>query len=239
MTEKEKSTILELLATLYLRLNGYFTTGFIIHSPENKIDTELDIVAVRFPRHKQDYAEHNSSIFLEVPQHIDIVIAEVKSKGQQLQFNGPLRQQLTLEPWQKILEWIGLLEDTQIPSIAKELNLLVQTPVNSKRNYLLSTKVISTSFGKLTLRPIVFSPERSNMNNADKFINWIEVNEFIWSCLCPSEDRGLCGTRYDFTAWGNGLNEIVKVYKDRQKAQSKFQSIEEFYADILKNRKRG
>ena len=77
MTDKERSTIQEQLATLYLRLNGYFTTGYIIHSNEKKITGELDIVAVRFPFHHQDDTEHNSSEFLEIPKNIDLVIAEV------------------------------------------------------------------------------------------------------------------------------------------------------------------
>lgn len=80
MTDKEKSTIQEQLATLYLRLNGYFTTGYIIHSGEKKIEGELDILAVRFPLHKQDDTEHNSSEYLELAENIDIIIAEVKSK---------------------------------------------------------------------------------------------------------------------------------------------------------------
>jgi len=231
MTNKEKSTIQELIATLYLRLNGYFTSGFIIHSVDNRIDAELDIVAIRFPRHKQDYTEHNSSDFLEVPKNIDVVIAEVKSNGKQLQFNDSLKQ-ATLEPWQKILEWIGLLTDDQVVSTAKELNSLVQPIVNSQRQSLCSTKIITTSFGDLTVRPILFCPERINNNNTDKFINWTELNDFIWLCLCPFEKRETCGTRYDFTSWGYGLSEIVKAYKNRQKTQNKFQTIDELYDDI-------
>ena len=63
MTDKEKSTIQEQLATLYLRLNGYFTTGYIIHTSKNDIEGELDIIGVRFPYHKQDDTGHNSSVF--------------------------------------------------------------------------------------------------------------------------------------------------------------------------------
>ncbi|MCC7521904.1 MAG: hypothetical protein IT220_09750 [Flavobacteriaceae bacterium] len=236
MDTKEKSIILEFIATLYLRLNGYFTTGFIIHSDDNNIDAELDILAIRFPRHKQNYTTHNSSDFLEVPNNIDIIVAEVKAKGQSLQFNDSLKQQADFEPWQKILDWTGLLEDEQVSSISKELNSLVQPIENSQRKSFLSTQVITTSFGNLTIRPIMFSPERPNCNNADKFINWTEVNDFIWSCLCPSEKREACGTRYDFTSWGHGLTEVVKAYKDRQKTQVKFQTIDELYNDITKNR---
>ena len=49
--------------------------------------------------------------------------------------------------------------------------------------------------------------------------------------------RDKCGTRYDFTAWGQGLNEIVKAYKDRQKTQAKFAAISELYQDIENKRK--
>lgn len=238
MDPKEKSTIQELLATLYLRLNGYFTTGFIIHSEKNKIDTELDILAVRFPKHKQNYTEHNSSDFLQVPNNIDVVIGEVKSKGKKLQFNDSLRDQADLEPLQKILEWVGLLSAEEIESAIKELSLLIQPEENSQRKYFLSTEVIKTTFGNVTFRPIIFSPERPTCNNADKFINWTELNDFIWLCLCPSMKRENCGTRYDFTAWGTGLTEIVRAYKDRQKSQIKFENIEELYEQIIKNRQK-
>ncbi len=232
MTVKEKSTIQEQLATLYLRLNGYFTTGYIIHSDEKKIEGELDILAIRFPFHKQDDTEHNSSGFLELTGSIDVIIAEVKSKGQSLQFNNCLKQQTNLVPLQKLLLWIGVLEDDKILDIATELNTLVQTQENSQLKTFRSTKIITTSFGNLTIRPILFSPERININNTDKFVNWTEINDFIWLCLCPANTREKCGTRYDFTAWGQGFNQIIRAYKDRQKTQSKFNSIEELYEDI-------
>ncbi len=232
MTDKDKSTIQEQLATLYLRLNGYFTTGYIIHSDEKKIEGELDILAVRFPLHKQDDTEHNSSEFLEISSNIDIIIAEVKSKGQQLQFNNCLKQQVTLEPLQKLLKWTGILTEDKIDDIAIELNALVQPIENSQLQSFRSTKIIETNFGYATIRPILFSPEKLNINNADKFINWTEINDFIWLCLCPADRREKCGTRYDFTAWGQGFNEIVKAYKDRQKNQVKFKDITELYNDI-------
>lgn len=237
MTDKEKSTIQEQLATLYLRLNGYFTTGYIIHSDEKKIEGELDILAVRFPLHKQDDTEHNSSKYLELAENIDVIIAEVKSKGQPLQFNDCLKQQNSLEPLQKLLFWIGVLEDDKIDQIATEINTLVQTKENSQQKTFRSTQIIATRFGNLAIRPILFSPERININNTDKFINWTELNDFIWLCLCPAEPRMKCGTRYDFTAWGQGFNEIIKVYKDRQKTQNKFQTIDEIYKDIQDKRK--
>lgn len=232
MKDKEKSIIQEQLATLYLRLNGYFTTGYIFHSDEKKIAGELDILAVRFPLHKQDDTEHNSSEFLELTSNIDIIIAEVKSKGQTLQFNHCLKQQETLEPLQKLLRWTGILPDDKIHDLAIEINNLVQTKENSHQSFFRSTEITVTDFGKVTIRPILFSPEKININNADKFINWTEINDFIWLCLCPAEPRKKCGTRYDYTAWGQGFNEIVRAYKDRQINQLKFNNITELYTDI-------
>jgi hypothetical protein len=236
MTEKEKSTIQEHLATLYLRLNGYFTTGYIIHSDENEIDGELDILAIRFPLHKQEDTEHNSSKYLELSESIDIIIAEVKSRGQPLKFNDCLKQRNNLESLQKLLFWIGVFEDDIIDEIAIELNELVQTQENSQLKSFRSTKNIRTHFGNLAIRPILFSPERISINNSDKFINWTEINNFLWQCLCPENNREKCGTRYDFTAWGQGFSEIIKVYKDRQPAQNKLKTIDELYKEILEKR---
>ncbi|MFD1144543.1 hypothetical protein ACFQ4C_25675 [Larkinella insperata] len=238
MTNKEKSTIQEQLAALYLRLNGYFTTGYIIHSDEKEIEGEIDIVAVRFPLHKQDDTEHNSSNFLELSSNIDIIIAEVKSIGKPLQFNDCLKQRGSLEPLQKLLRWTGFFSDNNIDDIAIELNILVQPVENSQLKNFRSTKVLETNFGNVKIRPILFSPERNNINNTDKFINWTEINDFIWLCLCPADVRAKCGTRYDFTAWGQGFNEIVKAYKDRQRNQKKFATITELYQDIENLRKK-
>jgi len=234
MTTKEKSNIQECLTTLYLRLNGYLTTGFIIHSNQNEISGELDILAIRFPNHNQDDTNHNSSEFLEVPQNIDLIIGEVKSSGKSLQFNNCLRNGESAPViWNKILKWVGILEQECIDKILPDLIQLVQTKENSQLLYLKSIS-LESKFGIISIRPIIFSLERINIHNADKYITWSELNDFIWNCLCPLENRKECGIRYDFKAWGTDLYQIVKVYKDRQKEQRKFMSISELYADIEK-----
>ena len=220
MPDKEKATVQEQLATLYLRLNGYFTTGCIIHSNEKKIAGELDILAVRFPLHRQDDTEHNSSEFLELSDDIDVIIAEVKSLGQPLQFNECIRQQNTPEPLQKLLRWTGIIEKEQIEQTTIQLNPLVQPKPNTTLKTLRSTEPIETKFGKVRIRPVLFSPERIHINNADKFIYWTEINNFLWLSLCPSEVREPCETRYDFTAWGQGFTDIITAYKDRQKVRT-------------------
>ena len=74
-----KSELQEQLVRLFLRLNGYLTSGLIIHSSQkgnNK--TELDIVAVRFPNHKQIDRRVECSKYMDYPtDSIDIIIGEV------------------------------------------------------------------------------------------------------------------------------------------------------------------
>lgn len=232
MTNKERSTIQEHLTTLYLRLNGYFTTGFIVHSREKQIDAELDILAVRFPLHQQDDTEHNSSEFLEVPACVDIVIGEVKSPGQSLQFNKRLRSLDNQEPMYKLLSWIGVFDNQQLAAIAPEVIRLMTPVENSQLKTLRTTEPVETKFGKVVVRPILFSPERPSLNNTDKFIHWTELNDFIWMCLCPDREREACGTTYDTTAWGQGLDEIVLAYKRQAKQKDKFSSITDLYGTI-------
>lgn len=189
-------------------------------------------MGIRFPLHRQEYTEHNSSPYFEVPDNLDVVIAETKSNGQPFQFNKCLKRQDNYEAWIKLLNWLGILEGADIYNVALELNILVQPILNNNRKYLLSTKPINTKFGAVTIRPIIFSPNRIEINNTDKFINWTEINNFIWQCLCPAEIREECGTRYDFKLWGLGISEIVKVYKDRQRTQTNFKNIEQIYSEV-------
>ncbi|MEE9214556.1 MAG: hypothetical protein V3U54_07140 [Thermodesulfobacteriota bacterium] len=84
----EKSTLQEKLAALYLRLNGYFVSGFIVHAPieyqnaageTRRVKTELDILAVRFPFNREPERVVLPSTYIDVSNsHIDNVIGEVK-----------------------------------------------------------------------------------------------------------------------------------------------------------------
>ena len=234
MNDKEKSIIQENLVKLYLRLNGYFTTGFIIHSNDNSINSEIDNISVRFPKHQQNDTEHNSSTYLEVSKNIDIIISEVKSKGSKLQFNKPLYEKDCIQNWDKLLSWIGVFNSSQINSISNEMVDLINPKENSKLKDFRTIENIKTDFGLVNLRAILFSPEKTSNNSSDKIINWTEINDFIWLCLCPQEQRKNCGTTYDLTAWSIEFENIVKIYKSRQKKQNKLENIEELYSEIEK-----
>ena len=83
----------EALATLYFRLNGYFTTGLILHSPEwGQNLTEVDSLAIRHPNHSQPERCVETSPFLAVQKgKVDLIICEVKSSPQGIEFNESLR----------------------------------------------------------------------------------------------------------------------------------------------------
>ncbi len=236
MTSKEKSNIQENLVKLYLRLNGYFTTGFIIHSSDNKINSEIDNISIRFPNHNQSDTEHNSSEYLGFSKNIDIIISEVKSKGVKLQFNKSLYEKNCIQNWYKLLSWIGVFKSSQIETISDEIIRLIKPVQNSKLKDFRVIEDIKTDFGLVNLRAILFSPEKISNNSSDKIINWTEINDFIWLCLCPNEKRINCGTNYDLTAWGTEFEYIVEVYKSRKDEQNKLKNIEELYAEIEKNK---
>ena len=234
MENKQKSVIQESLVKLYLRLNGYFTTGFIIHSNQKEINSEIDNISVRFPLHHQNDTEHNSSNFLNVSKNIDIIISEVKSKGVKLQFNKSLYEKNCNQNWYKLLSWIGVFNSSQIEMISSEMIRLIKPVQNSKLKDFRVIENIQTDFGLVNLRAILFSPEKISNNSSDKIINWTEINDFIWFCLCPNEERINCGTEYDLTAWGSEFEYIIEVYKSRKKEQNKLKNIEELYAEIEK-----
>lgn len=229
-TIKKHSILQERIVDLYLRLNGYFTSGLIIHSEDwGKQSTEIDNIAVRFPKHLQKDRKVNCSKYLEIPNNIDILICEVKSKKQELQFNKPLINPDNLEVWEKMLNWIGLFSKKQIVNLKKDLNSLVQTEENVKnKNFKFVT--ITTDFGKISIRPIVFSPERNvPQKNQIKYIHGNEIIDFIWKCLCPKEKRNSCSTMYDLTSWGTELYPIVKIFKDANKTNQKIKNIKDIY----------
>src|ERR1039458_9289476 len=79
--EMTKADVQEAMVTLYLRLNGYFTTGFIVHSPTPaRVMTQLDILAVRLPHNAEPDRLIECAPALDTWKNgIDFIIGEVKS----------------------------------------------------------------------------------------------------------------------------------------------------------------
>lgn len=162
MDNKKLSQFQEMLCALYLRLNGYFSTGFIIHSNiYGKNETDVDRIAIRFPYNSQPDRLVDPSPYLQIPSRtIDIIIAEVKGRKNPLQFNQPLREpNRGFENWTKILRWIGLFDDGEVNRIANEMVHLIQNqPIQSPNDFDIYN--ISNQFGRIAIRPIIFAPDR-------------------------------------------------------------------------------
>jgi len=140
-----KSEINEALVTLYLRLNGYFTTGLILHSAhwgENR--TELDCLAVRHPNHQQPDRGVKTSGFLshcsDEVEEVDLLLCEVKSLPTELGFNKSL--QTDVEAVRAILRWAGVFTEQQVISVADRLRPLLKEKVtiDTARNGILENR---------------------------------------------------------------------------------------------------
>ena len=114
MDAKEKSQIQEQLVRLYLRLNGYLSSGYIIHSDEHgNINSETDVLAVRFPNNCEPERNVPPDAILHTSDtHTDFLVCEVKSHGKSPQFNSPLKN--NTENMHKILRWLGALTPNEV-----------------------------------------------------------------------------------------------------------------------------
>src|SRR5947208_601368 len=84
MPKNPRSRLQESLLHLYLRLNGFFVTGFIVHSPvRGNLRTEIDALAIRMGYHAEpERLIVPSSYFLGPAEgKIDLLICEVKGQG--------------------------------------------------------------------------------------------------------------------------------------------------------------
>lgn len=80
--------------SLYLRLNGYSVSGFIVHAQKGAT-TEMDVLAVRFPCHQEPEREVQCCKHLAIPSNqIDFIVGEVKGGQGAVNFNARFRENL-------------------------------------------------------------------------------------------------------------------------------------------------
>jgi hypothetical protein len=194
----DKGRVQESLVTLYLRLNGYLTSGFIVHSPENHENlAELDILAVRFPASSEPErgVDADPALFPSSAK-LDVVLAEVKSRGQQFRFNESLRTNPAAA--RTVLRWIGCFSEDEIGPLADDL----LQRLDPQR---VSFKEPPTVEGPRAtrVRGLLFSPESNNhRDNQPWFVPGPVLLAFIWKCLRPPAPRLGCATTYDFGLLG-------------------------------------
>jgi len=213
------------LVKLFLRLNGYFTTGLIIHSPINgRNQTELDIVAIRFPYHNQTDRVVECSEFLQIPKDsIDIIIGEVKSS--EVQFNKALRE--NKNSIEKLINWIGAFDSEEVTQII-EILLEEMKPRINKNSERFKKIMFKGKTGNYSIRPIIFSLNKPQpQNNEERFINGQLILDFIWECLRPDIQRESCSGIYNLNNWGHSLLPIILYFKNPKKLS--VGDIDDFY----------
>lgn len=222
MHKMEKSDLQELLCSLYLRLNGYFVSGFIIPAPEGDLNRngkhrsvrgEIDILAVRFPYNKEPEREIEPSGYLHVTnEKIDILICEVKGRHKSLQFNKGLRE--NIENITSVLRWIGIFDEEHLNKETTHIFNMLSTQYPNQPDKFREYDIPFTNY---RIRAIIFAPDGPKPSHASqqRYIYGEEIMNYIWRCFRPSKKRSLSQTRYDFGLWGP-YEDIVRYFKNRE-----------------------
>jgi hypothetical protein len=204
-----KADVQEALVALYLRLNGYFTTGFIVQSSTPaRVTTELDLLAVRL-RHNAE-PERVIGCARELDPWdggVDFIIAEVKSHGETLQFNRAVCNPSAVSA---ILRWWGHLTAEEVATQTGDvLSILQPLPGEATAPTVLCPR-------DARVRAILFSPETRNDRKPDQawFIPGPPMFKYVFECLHPNERRETCATNYGAGQWGVGLAPLVAYFKD-------------------------
>jgi len=211
----DKSDVQETLAELYLRLNGYLVSGYIVHAAHRNA-TELDVLAVRFPRHEEPEREIPCSTHLAIPaDRIDFLVGEVKSGSGAINFNTQFRNNPT--SIRSVLQRFGafpcaeiervlaavphLLDPTHLlrPGSFPEIDIALWPEANTQR---------------AKLRFILFAAEQTRpTGGARPYIFSDDILGFIWDCFRPETRRPRCDVHYNCDLWGPQFVEMVKFFK--------------------------
>jgi hypothetical protein len=209
---RSRSRIQEDLVLLYLRLNGFFVTEFIVHSAEHgKTKTQVDGLALRMPYSSQpDRIVGPHELLGLAESRIELCLCEVKSRGGQLQFNRALYSDPRAVA--SVFRWAGVFAEVEVDSLAVEFAEAIRprdTPGDGAPTL--------TGPNGTRIRGLLFSPERNARRpNQPWFVSGPELLQYVWLCLCPVMPRRSCSTTYDLHAWGP-YEPIVKYFKSRGK----------------------
>jgi hypothetical protein len=209
MTTREQTKVQEDLVSLYMRLNGFFVSGFIVHSPEHGNNfTELDALAIRMPYSYEPEREIDPDPLLDLStRYTDLVLCEVKSGRMPIRFNNALTDNPSAI--ETILRWAGLWKKSELNEIADNLRQAMLHPKNN-------TPATVKGPRNTRVRALLFGPDRrTRHHNQSWFITGPELMTYIWRCLVPSVPRIACATTYDPQPWGP-QEHFVRYFKSRQ-----------------------
>jgi hypothetical protein len=204
----------EALASLYLRLNGYFTTGFIAHKPDGN-RTEVDIIAVRFPKHCETEVGVGCCNRLPITNGIDVIIGEVKNRDElkKVCFNNVF---YTKEALKSILKYMGLFD-------GNEIEALVVSIANDKGN---QNNVFPEYKSKLngsdvdvSLKLVLFAIKQKSTESENRsFIFYDDIMRHLKNRLVHPQPRAECASRYNFDLWGPLYEPTIRYFKEHQEA---------------------
>ncbi len=215
--------IQETLVTLYLRLNGFFVSGHIIHADPSNLAVrekgEIDALAIRLPFSREPDACNPPSEYLRVRRGtIEIIIGEVKSGQQRVRFNRSLRENDNMF---RVLQRAGFSEDDNLlMEVAQTLtDRLIPRPVNSPNDHIeINLEPSGDILYPIRIRPVIFhlgfhSPSR----NQAWFVGYDEIMSDIWHRVRKEFEPPGCQRQYDLRLWGPIFNAIVAYFKDFRK----------------------
>lgn len=220
----KQSDVDEALAALYLRLNGYFTTGLIVHSPEHgQATTEVDCVAIRMPNHRQVDRIVADAPFLGVkPGLTDLIICEVKSDPTKVTFNNPLKT--SQQALKAIIEWAGVHSDADIASVAEKFQPLLADQAS------IDQVVSGIVEDGVRVRGLLCCPTMTPIDGSRWLLDGGEILRYAEECFNPPERRETCSVRYNFQQWGYPLSKIVTWLKDKKRQNPA--TIDELYQHL-------
>lgn len=200
----------EALLHVYLRLAGYFTTGFICHAPRAGTNlTELDCIAIRHPFHTHPDIDVKPPKFLSFEgANVDLLLCESKSDPAQVRFNPALKT--NSKALELALRWSGLIPEATLQDI-----VIAAMPLFADDIPYATAQAGIVESG-VRIRALLSCPRLPANEMTDRWcLNGGEIFRFASECLRPAEPRADCATRYNFEQWG-WLTPIVKYIKDGQ-----------------------
>lgn len=218
----DKSDVQETLVLLYLRLNGYFGSSFIVHAP-NRTKTEMDVLAVRFPRHMEPEREVQCCPHLAVPgDRTDFLVGEVKGGTNNVNFNVRFRKDPAAI--RTVLNRFGAFDEQEIEEVCASLpELLKPEQVRKSEDF----PTLGISNGRCQLRFVLFAPEqRREEAGARPYIFEDDLLSFVWTCFRPEQQRPQSDVRYNYELWGPQFMDMVRYFK---KSPNRPGSIDELY----------
>lgn len=222
----DKSDIQENLFSLYLRLNGYFVTGFIVHADKGN-KTEMDALAVRFPYHNEPERQIGLSPVLDTSDSlIDFLVCEVKGGKNNVNFNVNFRE--NKEAIASVLCRFGAFTDEEIQRLSPKIqDVLCPDRIRQSQEY----PTLDIPRINSRLRFLLVAPDQKRGTNSQKpYIYGDDMISYIWECFRPEVQRQRCGVRYNWNLWGDQYIKLVKYFKDKNRIAPG--DIESIYADF-------